>query len=183
MSQAERFEINHFLETEERVPRLLTKVPRSTYIPLSTTSSWYDYYTRVSDKDMITGLISPDLKPLMENIEMANALRAATDELSMMLTIIAALEALYDDLVTKESLNLHLLGATARELDSLMCFEEILHLLPWLQSLHCSFVGIDMPNPIDGTNTIILDCCPHCTGELFWKHQFPFRGLFHDLGR
>ena len=181
ISQAERFKINHFIKTEEWVPRMLTEVPRSTYIPLSMTSSWYDYYTRVSDKDTISGLISPDLKPPKKNIEMASALCAATGETSMMLTIIAALEAVYDDLATKALLNLHLLGATSRELHSLMCFEAILHLLPWLRKLHYSFVGIDMPNPIGGTNTMMLGCCPPCTGKLFWNHNFPFRGLFEML--
>lgn len=85
-----------------------------------------------------------------------------------MLTIIAALEAVLGDrLGTKETLNVHFVGATSRELNSLMCFEEILHLLPALNQLHCSFVGIDMANPISGTDILTLDCCPTCTSESF----------------
>lgn len=59
---------------------MLTQAPRTTYVPLSTAKSWYDYYTRISDKNMITGLILPDLKPLQDNIEMACALSASTVE-------------------------------------------------------------------------------------------------------
>lgn len=143
MSEAERFGIQHFMQTEEYAPRMLTGTPRKIYAPLSAASSWYDYYTQISDKQMIAGLISPDLKPLQDNVEMASALSAATDETSMMLTIIAALESVFENLPTKKTLNLHIIGATSRELNSLMIFEEIMHLLPSLEKLHCSFVGID----------------------------------------
>jgi splicing suppressor protein 51 len=82
-----------------------------------------------------------------------------------MLTIIAGLEAVCDDLATKETVNLHLIGATSKELESLVCFEELLHLLPHLKKLHCSFVGPELPRMVDGNNTVTLDCCPLCTSE------------------
>jgi splicing suppressor protein 51 len=44
---------------------------------------------------------------------MASALIAATDKSTMILTIIAALEAAFTDLSTKDTINLHLIGATA----------------------------------------------------------------------
>jgi hypothetical protein len=44
-----------------------TDKPGTDYLPLSKAYSWYDYYTQVSDKIMVTGLVSPDLEPLSNN--------------------------------------------------------------------------------------------------------------------
>ncbi|KAG0648277.1 Zinc finger MYND domain-containing 17 [Hyphodiscus hymeniophilus] len=144
-------------------PRFPTDTPRTTYVPLSTAESWYDYYTKISDKSMVAGLLSPDLKPLADNANMSSALIAATDELCLFLTIIAALEATH--LATKPNITLHLVGANAVELGSLMLFEELLHLLPTLQNLHVVFVGPELPRSVSGEDeSTPLDCCPECTG-------------------
>jgi splicing suppressor protein 51 len=147
-----------------------TDTPRTTYLPLSTAKSWYDYFTLISDKSMVKDLLSPDLQPLVGNDEMACALRAATDKSSMILTILAALEVLSGPrLATQEKLTLHLIGATAKELDALMLFEELLHLLPALKDLHCVFVGLEMPRPMLNADAsandgkIGLDSCAACT--------------------
>jgi splicing suppressor protein 51 len=88
----------------------------------------------------------------------------------MILTILAALEVIFGPaLATQEKLTLHLIGATPKELDALMLFEELLHLLPTLKDLHCVFVGLEMPRPMlnaddsasDGE--IDLDSCAPCT--------------------
>jgi mitochondrial splicing suppressor protein 51 len=106
---------------------------------------------------------SPDLKPLAGNYKMACALRAATERTSIMLTIIAALEAVFLDLATKISLYLHLIGVSTGELDVLMLFEEVLHLLPAVKSVDCSSVRIERPRPIHNNEWLTLDCCEDCT--------------------
>jgi splicing suppressor protein 51 len=78
--RAEEFTLQHHRDTGEYVPRSPTQLPRKTYIPISTATSWYDYFAKISDKSMVTGFLSPDLKPLAGNFEMAAALSAATDE-------------------------------------------------------------------------------------------------------
>lgn len=112
---------------------------------------------------MVAGLISSDLQPLSGNEEMACALRSATERTSIMLTIVAALEAVFPSLSTKTALNLHLIGASTVELEALMLFEELLHLLPSLKSVDCTFVGIELPTPIGADERLSLDCCEECT--------------------
>jgi splicing suppressor protein 51 len=157
-----------------------TQAPKSIYTPLSTADSWYDYYTQISDKQMITGLLAPDLRPLAGNAEMASALTAATDKSTMILTIIAALEAVFPDLATKSTIKLHLVGATGKELDALMLFEEMLHLLPSLQELHCAFVGLEMPTPQSPSEKLVLDCCPECTKAGRIRSVEMWKGAYHD---
>jgi len=95
---------------------------------------------------------------------MALALRACTGRTSSVLTIIAALEVIFrEPLATISTLNLHLIGADSVELESFMLMEEILHLLPALKTLHCSFVGLDIPKPICFEEKLMLDCCGDCT--------------------
>ena len=117
----ERFAIQHFLATGHATVEMPTQKPRQTYIPLSTANSWYNYFVDISDKDMVMGLLSAELEPLSTNFEMACAMRAATERSSIMLTIIAALEAAFPgELGAMTSLNLHLIGADAKELGALV---------------------------------------------------------------
>jgi len=117
----ERFAIQHYLETGHATVEMPTQKPRQTYIPLSTAGSWYDYFVDISDKDMVAGLLTAELEPLSSNFEMACAMRAATERSSIMLTIIAALEAAFpEELGTMTTLNLHLVGADSKELKALV---------------------------------------------------------------
>ena len=129
---------------------------------------------------MIAGVVSPDLKPLVDGAEMASsALIAATDKDTIVLTIVAALEVIYRDLATMETINLHLIGATAKELSALAFFEEMLHLLPSLRSLHCSFVGIELPKPED-VERVVFDCCDTCTTSKRTRSMEMWKGAYHD---
>ncbi|CZR51327.1 uncharacterized protein PAC_01202 [Phialocephala subalpina] len=181
VTTAEHFAIAHYIETSEPSLIMPTGTPRTTYLPLSSAEGWLDYYTTISDKPMIAGLLSPDLKPLVENDEMASAMTAATEKMSMMLSIIAGLESVYPDLRNMEKVNLHLIGANAKELDALMLFEEILHLLPSLKEIHTVMVGLEMPNPIDGGGKIVLDCCPECTKQKRVRSMEMHKGAYHDF--
>ena len=158
-----------------------TEIPRSTYRPLSTATSWYDYFTSISDKaPSITGKVTPDLKPLNGHDQASNALIAASDKNTMILTIIAALEAVFPDLANMQSITLHLIGATAKELDALMLFEEMHHLLPSLKFLHCAFIGPQLPTPVDGGRKMDLDCCPPCTNAIRGRSVSMFKGPYHS---
>lgn len=182
IATAELFAIDHYLMTGEKSLGMPTEIPRSTYRPLSTATSWYDYFTTISDKGpSVTGKVSSDLKPLAGgNEQRSAALIAASDKSTMILTIIAALEAVFHDLATKVSISLHLIGATAKELDALMLFEEMLHLLPNLISLNCVFIGPQLPTPMYGGETITLDCCPPCTNARRTRSVSIFKGPYHD---
>lgn len=98
----------------------------------------------------------------------------------MILTIIAALEAVFPDLANMQSITLHLIGATAKELDALMLFEEMLHLLPSLKFLHCAFIGPQLPTPVDGGRKMDLDCCPPCTNAIRGRSVSMFKGPYHS---
>jgi splicing suppressor protein 51 len=111
---------------------------------------------------------------------MALALSAATQQNSIMLAILAALETVLPGLSTKTQINLHLIGTSSKELEALM-FEEILHLLQALQKLHCSFVGLDLPNLIGVDEKLMLDCCEDCTNAARARSVDMSRGVYHDF--
>jgi mitochondrial splicing suppressor protein 51 len=75
-----------------------------------------------------------------------------------------ALEAVFPDLGRRTELRIDLIGATGRELYAMMMFEEILHLLPSLKKLHCSFVGPEVPinTEVKGDKDVVRECCPNC---------------------
>jgi len=98
-----------------------------------------------------------------------------------MLTIIAALEAALPDLGTKTQITLHLIGAHSRELEALMLFEEILHLLPALKELHCAFVGPGLPKPVGTAEKLVLDCCEDCAKAERVRSIDMFKGTYHDF--
>jgi splicing suppressor protein 51 len=130
---------------------------------------------------MVAGRLSPVLKPLADNDEMACAMRAATERSSIILTIIAALEAVLPVLGSETHLNLHFIGADSTELESLMLFEEMLHLLPALKELHCSFVGLDLPKPVGTDEKLMLDSCEDCTKAGRTRSIDMFKGAYHDF--
>lgn len=129
---------------------------------------------------MIAGAVSHDLKPLFDDAEMiSSALIAATDKGTIILTILAALEVIYCDLAKMETINLHIIGATARELSVLALFEELLHLLPSLRELHCSFIGIELPR-LESSKSIVFDCCETCTAAKRTRSLEMWKGVYHD---
>jgi len=83
VTAAELFAIQHYLLTGEITVQKPTEKPREMYIPLSTAESWYDYFTKISDKTMATGLLSHDLKPLAGNDEWHWLCALALEELAV----------------------------------------------------------------------------------------------------
>jgi splicing suppressor protein 51 len=126
---------------------------------------------------MIAGIVSPDLKPLATSVVSGSVFAAATQKGTIAMTIIAALEAIYSDLATMKTINLHIIGATTPELQSLKIFEEILHLLPSLQELHCSLVGFQLPGH---NGRMLLDCCEACVAAKRRRSVEVWKGAYHD---
>ncbi|KAF5329761.1 hypothetical protein D9619_009283 [Psilocybe cf. subviscida] len=94
-------------------------------------------------------------------------LRAVTEGMSMPLTILSALEFLNGEDIswTKKSiLNIHMLGAAAKELVNANIFEEILHRLPEVKTLNLTFIGPEL-SAVTGAQSITtpMETCPNCS--------------------
>ena len=124
------------------------ETPRRTYTPLSSTSDWYDYHARVADRPFIKEFVRPDftldLTLSGQILEPGGAeatssywtfLRFASETSTMPLTKLSALEKGLPSLTTRSRLSIHIIGASMREWENLMVFEEILHLLPTVNHL------------------------------------------------
>jgi splicing suppressor protein 51 len=147
-----------------------TKFPRKQYFPLSSASDWYDYYTRLSDMGGFSSKMNRDLKYQANNPrerEFVKYIRYGTNTTTIQLTLIAALEVIIPNISTRNSINLHIVGAAGAEFASVPAFEELLHLLPSLTTLQLSFVGLNVLEDLkDDTETQkphTLQCCNTCT--------------------
>ncbi|KAJ7899700.1 hypothetical protein B0H13DRAFT_2029673 [Mycena leptocephala] len=91
-------------------------------------------------------------------------IRAASDNLTMAMTILYGLEKLNDDdaWTRKHTLTVHILGSNMKEITGAMVFEEILHRLPEVKTLKLVLCGPEMPGG-HIPRTIALDTCPECT--------------------
>jgi splicing suppressor protein 51 len=161
-----------------------TQSSRDSYLPLSAAGGWYEYYTRISDKDLKGLKVTADLRPGSDqSIELAAAgyLRYGTRATTIPLTILAALEKLFPDLGTRTSISLHLLGANPWELQRLMVFEEILHLLPKLFNLQLTLIGPDIPEQAVSSKVQELGCCQSCTSRFRKRTIFLYRGPYHEF--
>ena len=165
----------------------LTQFPRKQHFPLSSAKDWYDYYTRLSDKDYFRYKMNRDLKYLANDPkerEYVEYMRCGTNITTIQLTLIAALEAVIPNISTRGSIDIHIIGATGTELCSVPAFEELLHFLPSLTALQISFVGLNVPEEdlAYGTETQrspTLECCTTCT-KMGRKISFTtWRGLYH----
>ncbi|KAJ7183518.1 hypothetical protein C8R46DRAFT_1067191 [Mycena filopes] len=96
---------------------------------------------------------------------MAPWVRAASEHLSMPMSILYALEKLNggDDAWTKKhTLDIHILGATMQEVTAAPLFEEILHRLPEVKTLKILLCGPEMQTG-HIPRIIPLETCPDCT--------------------
>ncbi|KAJ6517706.1 hypothetical protein DFH09DRAFT_1332199 [Mycena vulgaris] len=78
---------------------------------------------------------------------MAPWIRAVSNNLTLAMTIIYALERLKDDdsWTRKHTLTIHILSAAQKEIESAMVFEEILHRLPEVKTLKLVIWGSEQP--------------------------------------
>jgi mitochondrial splicing suppressor protein 51 len=189
------FKIKHFEDSGQLSCIAPTGTPRSSFRALSTASNWLEYFTEISDKkDFVSNFVTSDfslagtLLQTLPDLEMQEAIRRAwlflliaTEELSMPLTILAALEDSSIDLLTRKILSIHLIGASGKEFHNLMLFEEILHLLPSLQTLKIVLIGPNSASAAGGnTNEIELESCPPCSSRGRKRTVALYRCLYHD---
>ncbi|KAF2789043.1 hypothetical protein K505DRAFT_378496 [Melanomma pulvis-pyrius CBS 109.77] len=195
-ARVEEFRIGFFEDTGKASPVTCTQFPRKDRKLLNGSAGWYDYLVNISDKPQIKDTIKPDFSGLTDIVfqvgsvkdqedqeRMRMFLLCATDNLTMPLTILSALEDVSWD---KPHLNIHLLGATGREFLALSNFEEILHLVPGLRSLHITAVG---PSSWQGAANqatpffpkMNLDCCPSCKVDGRKRTVASYRGVYHDF--
>jgi mitochondrial splicing suppressor protein 51 len=108
----------------------------------------------------------------------------ATDTMTIPLTILAALEDNIVDLSTRQKLEIHLVGATGREAQHLVLFEEFLHLLPRLETLKLVLIG---PRSFfgdgDPDREVSLECCPACTARGRKRTISMRQMLYHDYAQ
>jgi splicing suppressor protein 51 len=191
--RVENFRINFFEDTGKATPITCTQFPCETRKPLANATGWFDYYTKISDKQQIDGKVKPDFSSIEDEIDrngsdnekdeaerMLMFLLYSTDSLTMPLTVVSALEDIKWD---KPHLTVHMLGATERELTALANFEELLHLVPGLQSLHITAIGPGIPGPGDGTILAKqhLDCCPPCKADGRQRSISLHKGVYHKF--
>lgn len=162
---------------------LCTEQPRETYLPLSTAIGWHDYFTRISDKAEFLSEVTSEMQPATDDptaVKLAGLMRLASGTSSMALTVLAALEAVFPDISTRTTVKLHFIGAADPELNSLMVFEELLHLLPSLKGLELTFVGFEVPEPSAEDTAMKLECCPTCTAASRTRSLRLWKGGYHD---
>lgn len=156
-----------------------------TYIPLSTAKTWKAYFENISDKSesqYITNEFSPAPGgPQNENI--CRILKLSTNASTNALTLIAGLEATFPDLIARTCLTIHIVGANSQELLAQRLNEELLHLLPNLQTLVVGYVGPDMPSKSTGDELEDFGCCPACTGANRTRSVFMKRELYHEFAK
>ncbi|KAF1997008.1 hypothetical protein P154DRAFT_497660 [Amniculicola lignicola CBS 123094] len=191
----EAFRIDFFEDTGKASPVTCTQFPLEERKFLKDAKQgWYDYFVKISDKQQIEPVIKPDFSGVTEIVgqvgtaeereqpeRMRMFLLCATDNLTMPLTILSALE---DIEYSKPSLNIHLVGATGREFLALANFEEILHLNPSLKTLNITAAGPhswagDKASPY--VPSMNLDCCPVCKSEGRTRSIASYRGVYHDF--
>jgi splicing suppressor protein 51 len=195
----ENFRIAFFEDTGKASPVTCTQFPLKTRKRLADAEGWYDYFARVSDKPQIANIITHDFSGLTHAARKAGSatdleaqermrlfLLCATDNLTMPLTIVAALE---DIELEKPDLKVHVVGATGRELLAMGNFEEILHLVPSLRSLYITAIGPglapdggsavhDAPQLLPKTK---VECCPGCKTNGRTRFFAVYSGLYHNF--
>lgn len=188
------FRIKHFENYRQVSCRAPTETPRSLFRALSTANNWREYFTEISDKkDSVGSFIKWDFsldKTILQtlpDLEMQEAIQRmwlylliATEVLTMPLTILAALEDSPNDLLTQKTISIHLIGAGGKEFQNLMLFEEILHLVPSLQTLNIILIGPKSAAAKQTTNEISLETCPACSSRGRKRTVALYRGLYHD---
>ncbi|KAF7340392.1 Zinc finger mynd domain-containing protein 17 [Mycena venus] len=89
-------------------------------------------------------------------------LRAASDHLTMAMTILYGLEKLNDDdaWTRKDIITVHIIGANVLEVHCGMVFEEILHRLPQVKTLKLVLCGPDVPG---NRSAFDYGTCTECT--------------------
>ncbi|KAJ7652662.1 hypothetical protein DFH06DRAFT_994915 [Mycena polygramma] len=146
-------ENGHFEKLRWAPPRI-----NAAWMPLAASSWEAQFGDELRSLPMFMGL--PASFPL------APMIRVASDELTMPMTILYALEKLNDDdrWTRSPTLTVHIIGASRqREVIFSMVFEEILHRLPDVKILKIVLCGPDMLGHSAVEKTFSAETCSLCT--------------------
>ncbi|KAJ7644868.1 hypothetical protein FB45DRAFT_898855 [Roridomyces roridus] len=93
--------------------------------------------------------------------------RAASESLTMPMTILYALEQLNegDAWTKKHTLTVHVLGADTKEIKGGVVFEEILHRLPQVKTIKIVLCGPEMPGNSRVPRIVQMETCADCTAQ------------------
>ncbi|EMD89464.1 hypothetical protein COCC4DRAFT_76291 [Bipolaris maydis ATCC 48331] len=174
-----KISLDLYQQTGNSLTFSISQFPRNQHYPLSSATDWYDYYTKLSDKGVLSSKMNRDLKYQANNPgerAFVERMRYGTNMTTIQLTLIAALEATIPNMGTRGSINLHIIGAARTEYSSLLAFEELLHLLPSLKTLQLSFVGLNVETQTPPT----LQCCTMCTKAGRSISIITWRGPYHE---
>jgi mitochondrial splicing suppressor protein 51 len=196
-NEVEQFRIDHFEQSGQAQCQAPMNTPRSEYKALSTASHWVEYFANISDKDFLRLFADQDVNllklqdltfsPGLDGSKRLDAKRLlmyhllATDTLTMFVSIVAALEDSAQELITKETISVHLVGAAGKEFHSLAMFEEMLHLLPSLKHLRVTLIGTGNDQGDGQVNhEVPCNCCPTCTKSGRRRTAALYKGLYHE---
>ena len=188
IASSELFIIQHHRTTGTESCRALLEEPRTSYKPLSSMTSWYEYYKELFGMRVdLDQMIEPDFtikstpRTKSQGPEFWRFLTTATDDGTIPLTILSALEDVLPDLSTRDTLELHLLGATDFELTAMMCFEELVHWLPSCKALRLVLTGPQVGLPAKFADKIFdPECCPSCVAKGRSRPWSYYPELYHD---
>ena len=198
-NQVETYRITHFAQSGQAQCRAPTETPRSEHLDLSSVSNWMDYLARVSGKDFVRTFTDQHINLLNvheweypENFDIYQRSDTkqllmyhllATDTLTMPLSIVAALEDSDRDILTKQTLSVHVVGAETKELLNLMMFEEMLHLLPSLRHLKITLIGpTKVGDPEDRlSQEMPCNVCQSCSRAGRTRTTTVYQGVYHDF--
>lgn len=127
-------------------------------------------------------------QPFPEGIPIAPFLRAASDGLSLPMSILYAMEQLADDdlaFTKKDVIRIHVIGAGSPEMQNSMMFEEILHRIPEAKRLEVLLCGPEM-NAVRQTDrrggvAMNMATCPQCQANDRNRIQILSSKLYHDF--
>lgn len=192
----DRMLLGKHLKLKWNTPPNFPSVPRRQYTPLTTVADWYDYYVKYaySGADFLKHKLSRDIKYRSEQLNEEDQrtieyLRMRTWSNSMLLTLLAALEATMPDLSTRKTIHLHLLGAHSYEFSAAMDMgTHILHFLPALTTLVITSVNPYVqgpfekyPGPVHGQPYSPYGfCCADCKNKNRRMIHYYYKGEHHE---
>ena len=157
------------------------------YKLLSTTKNWKEYFDDISDSPL-AAYITNDFQPAFNDEYSLNKCRfvkVAVKSSTYMITILAGLEHEFPDLLSRKSLTVHIVGADEQKTFTAMTAEELLHLLPNLNSLTVGYIEPDATeNPTTQTELLDVERCLACQRMGRPRRKlFVAGGRYHDFAQ
>ncbi|KAF7329079.1 MYND-type domain-containing protein [Mycena kentingensis (nom. inval.)] len=145
---------------ERRSINMRIDFPRTLYVAPSSLGGWVKFYQRIMPHiDQFASIVAQSLPPL-PGVNVTNAIKLlAQDGASLPLTLLAALEKAVPNLATRRNLCIHIVAADSRESSAQAMLEDLLHLLPKLQSLTVILIGPNLESMPGGEGD---NACEYC---------------------